>query len=105
MADTKPWGILRLDFSKPPRVDIIIMQESGVVPMGGHSKARYSSTDTLPEWLQRKVSVLMGIDYNVITEDIPGIGRRISRAVFWVHCTAGETLGRNPRTKSKSPGP
>jgi hypothetical protein len=105
MIEEKPWGTLRLDFGKSPAVSIIIMQESGVVPIGGGSPVRYATADSLPEWLQRKVSVLMGVDYNIPTEPIPGIGRRISRHVFWVFCTAGETLGRNPRKKSKKPSP
>ena len=55
-------------------------------------KRLYSSVDSLPEWMQKKLAVLMGIDHNKQNEELEGIGRRVSGHVFWVYPYEGESL-------------
>lgn len=69
--------------------------------MGEDATLHYDSVDCLPEWAQRKLAVLMGIDHTAVNEDIPNVGRRISRYVFWVYLSVGEKLGSYPRKKGK----
>lgn len=52
----------------------------------------YDSVDDLPEWMQQKLAVLSGIDCSKPTEELEGIGRRVSSHVFWVYPSAGEKL-------------
>lgn len=52
----------------------------------------YDSVDDLPEWMQRKLAVLSSIDCSNLTEELEGVGRRISGHVFWVYPSAGEKL-------------
>ena len=44
----------------------------------------YKSIDQLPKWMQDKLHVLAMMDYKPPTKTVEGIGRRISRDVFWV---------------------
>lgn len=44
----------------------------------------YSSIEQLPDWMQKKLYVLSMMDYTPPTKTVEGIGRRISRDVFWV---------------------
>ena len=50
----------------------------------------YDSVDELPEWMQRKIAVLMIFDPEKPMDEIKGIGRRISRGTFWVYPDEGE---------------
>lgn len=59
---------------------------------GEEGKRLYSSVDSLPEWMQRKLAVLMSIDHNRENEELEGIGRRVSGHVFWVYPSEGESL-------------
>ena len=47
-------------------------------------EGHYSRIEDLPEWMQRKLHVLSMMDYNPPTKTVEGVGRRISRDVFWV---------------------
>ncbi len=44
----------------------------------------YSKIEDLPEWMRKKLHVLSMMDYKPPTKTVEGIGRRISRDVFWV---------------------
>lgn len=44
----------------------------------------YQSTDDLPEWMQERLAVLMVMRHEPPTTEVEGVGRRISRDVFWV---------------------
>lgn len=113
MPDT-PWGVVRLDFSRPPRVTAMLWGYDNLVvtPIAGRSEMVYRSQESLPEWMQRKLAVLMGIDHESINEAIPEVGRRVSKHIYWVYRSLGENLeisdtrkpnGTNTRKKSKSP--
>lgn len=45
----------------------------------------YTAVDSLPQWLQERLAVLMVASSTPPTADIPEIGRRISERVFWVY--------------------
>jgi len=55
-------------------------------------KKFYGDVDNLPEWVQNQVAVLMLLDPNNKNSDIKGVGRRISKNVFWIY-KEGEQLG------------
>ena len=64
----------------------------------------YDSVDELPEWMQRKIAVLMIFDPEKPMEEIKGIGRRISRGTFWVFPDEGEDDGDDTRTPCEITG-
>jgi hypothetical protein len=64
----------------------------------------YDSVDVLPEWMQRKIAVLMIFDPEKPMDEIKGIGRRISRGTFWVYPEEGEDDGNDTRTPCESTG-
>lgn len=43
------------------------------------------SPDTLPDWMQERLAVLMMTPVEFPTVEIPTVGRRISGTVFWVY--------------------
>ena len=47
-------------------------------------ESAYDSVEVLPQWVQDRLAVLMVLDPTQINEEISGVGRRISRNVFWV---------------------
>lgn len=52
----------------------------------------YASVDTLPEWMQRKLAVLMLLNPDEPEKkEISGIGRRISENVYWVYLDGSDT--------------
>lgn len=65
---------------------------------------RYDSLQALPEWMQRKIAVLMTFDPAKVTDEIPDLGARVSDGVFWVFGTDGETLGCDPGIQGQSSG-
>lgn len=111
-----PWGVVRVDFSRPPKVTVMLWGYDNLVvtPIAGRSEMVYRSQESLPEWMQRKLAVLMGIDYESINEAVPEVGRRVSKHIYWVYRSLGENLetataetrnGTNTRKKSKGPRP
>jgi len=48
-------------------------------------KQHYTNVDDLPAWTKEKLAVLMILDASKKSEEIDGIGRRISNEVFWVY--------------------
>lgn len=65
---------------------------------------RYDGVQVLPEWMQRKIAVLMTLDPTKVTDEIPDLGARVSEGVFWVFGIDGETLGCDPRSEGQSSG-
>lgn len=53
-------------------------------------KKFYHDVDNLPEWVQNQVAVLMLLDPNNKNSDIKGVGRRISKNVFWIYKEGGQ---------------
>jgi hypothetical protein len=65
---------------------------------------RYDNVQVLPEWMQRKIAVLMTLDPAKVTDEIPDLGAHVSHNVFWVFAIDGETLGCDPRSEGQSSG-
>lgn len=75
------------------------MAPVGVTPYGftdsvdlGHTVI-YDNVDSLPEWMREKLAVLVTLRFDVPTEELVGLGRRVSEHVFWVYARGNETLG------------
>jgi len=62
-------------------------------------KKFYDSVDNLPEWVQNQVAVLMILDVDKKNNDIEGVGKRISKNVFWIY-KKEEQLGDDTRKPS-----
>jgi hypothetical protein len=45
----------------------------------------YINSDVLPKWVQERLAVLMMMTSTPPTEEVEGVGRRISRDVYWVY--------------------
>jgi len=65
---------------------------------------RYDNVQVLPEWMQRKIAVLMTLDPTKVTDEIPDLGAHVAHNVFWVFAIDGETLGCDPRSEGQSSG-
>lgn len=50
----------------------------------------YSDFSRLPKWMQEKLHVMLMLDDTAPTEHIEGLGRRISKYVFWLEIPKGE---------------
>lgn len=57
----------------------------------------------LPNWMQRRLAVLMVMPCTPPTHYVENIGRRIEENVFWIHYTGDETDGDDTRKESKEP--
>tara|TARA_R100001460_G_scaffold107966_1_gene157792 strand:+ start:2861 stop:3199 length:339 start_codon:yes stop_codon:yes gene_type:complete len=58
--------------------------------------------NNLPSWMRRKLAVLKMRSYDPPTEDIPEIGQRISKYIFWIYPNEGHTDGDDTGEKSKA---
>jgi hypothetical protein len=57
-------------------------------------KKSYDGVDSLPQWVQDKLAVLLLLDHTKSNKEVENIGRRINKSVFWVF--KGEDDGDNP---------
>lgn len=97
-------SVLRVDVSPFKIVSIMQWGIDSESHLATDRPVLYDGVDALPEWMQRKLSVLMTLAYDQPTEELATIGRRISKYVFWVYPSVGETIGSDPRSKSKGRG-
>jgi hypothetical protein len=65
----------------PDGVDVICFGMGVDTIHDGH----YINADVLPKWVQERLAVLMMMSYTPPTEEVEGVGRRISRDVYWVY--------------------
>ena len=66
----------------PDGIDIVCFGLSSVdSDINGH----YDRTDDLPEWVKERLAVLMITSSTPPTQEVAGIGRRISSHVYWVY--------------------
>lgn len=61
-------------------------------------KMRYDNINALPKWAQEKLAVLMVLDPDKVNNDVVGVGRRISRNIYWLY--KENENGNNPRGES-----
>ena len=69
----------------PDGVDVICFGMGVDTIHDGH----YINADVLPKWVQERLAVLMMMSYTPPTEEVEGVGRRISRDVYWVYKPTG----------------
>jgi hypothetical protein len=65
----------------PDGVDVVCFGMGVDTMHDGH----YINADVLPKWVQERLAVLMMMTYTPPTEEVEGVGRRISRDVYWVY--------------------
>ena len=66
----------------PDGIDIVCFGLSSIdSPIDGH----YDRTDDLPNWVKERLAVLMITSGIPPTQEVAGIGRRISSHVYWVY--------------------
>lgn len=65
----------------PDGVDVVCFGMGVDTKHDGH----YINADVLPKWVQERLAVLMMMTYTPPTEEVEGVGRRISRDVYWVY--------------------
>lgn len=70
----------------------------------------FNSVDDLPAWMKNKLAVLSTLNYNVVNEQIPNVGARVSKNVFWVYPDpgveeqTGECFGEYARSVGQASG-
>ena len=65
----------------PDGVDVVCFGMGVDTIYDGH----YINVDVLPKWVQERLAVLMMMTSTPPTEEVEGVGRRISRDVYWVY--------------------
>lgn len=65
----------------PDGVDVVCFGMGVDTVHDGH----YINADVLPKWVQERLAVLMMMTPTPPTEEVEGVGRRISRDVYWVY--------------------
>ena len=66
----------------PDGIDIVCFGLSSIdSPIDGH----YDQPDDLPNWVKERLAVLMITSSTPPTQEVAGIGRRISSHVYWVY--------------------
>jgi len=60
----------------------------------------YFSVDHLPNWIRERLAVLAMESFEPPTEDIAGVGRRISEWVYWVEAPDKQELASNNTRKN-----
>jgi len=63
-------------------VDVICF---GLENVDSNIDGHYDTPNDLPSWIQERLAVLMITSPSPPTKEVAGIGRRISRDVFWVY--------------------
>jgi hypothetical protein len=65
----------------PDGVDVVCFGMGVDTIHDGH----YINVDVLPKWVQERLAVLMMMTHTPPTEEVEGVGRRISHDVYWVY--------------------
>lgn len=74
--------IYRVDLG---RSDKILVTCYGIDSIDSVLKPYYNSVNDLPDWVQKRLSVLMLLDPDKTNNDVAKVGRRINRTVFWIY--------------------
>ena len=68
-------------FISPRGVDIVCF---GIESIDSQCEGHYDKVDDLPCWVKQRLAVLMVLSFTPPTQELEGVGRRISEKVFWV---------------------
>ena len=66
----------------PDGVDVISF---GLFGVDSFFEGHYSRPDDLPQWVKERLAVLMITSATPPTQEVAGVGRRISSHVYWVY--------------------
>ena len=66
----------------PDGIDIICF---GLSSIDSHINGHYDRSDDLPNWVKERLAVLMITSGTPPTQEVAGVGRRISSHVYWVY--------------------
>jgi len=72
----------RLAITKKGKVEVMCF---GFTSVDRELKPSYNSVDDLPNWVKERLAVLSIVDPTPPTPEVEGVGRRISKNVFWVY--------------------
>jgi hypothetical protein len=82
-SDEPPRQYLRVQIYPPKNGKCKVVIQRFSMPFEDVS---FPNVSDLPEWITKKIAVLsMCNPDDHPTPDIPGVGRRISRSVYWVY--------------------
>ena len=89
---------IRLSINKNGSINTITWpEESGMFKSIDDA---YASVDALPDWVQRKLAVLMLLDADEPNKkEVVDIGRRISENVYWIYLD-GSNTGKESKDQS-----
>ncbi len=57
----------------------------GMYPLDRSIDGTYASVDELPEWMQSKLAVLIMLSTPPPTNDVDGVGSKLSPYLYWVY--------------------
>jgi hypothetical protein len=57
----------------------------GMNSVDSEAEGFYSSVDDLPNWIQKRMAVLLLCDPTPPTEEVRGVGFRVDADTFWVY--------------------
>jgi hypothetical protein len=57
----------------------------GIENVDSDADATYDSIQELPQWMQERIAVLSMMSHEPPTANVVGVGRRISKSVYWVY--------------------
>lgn len=63
-------------------VDVICI---GMEKVDAYLEGVYDGLDKLPQWMQERIAILSMLSAEPPTEDVVGVGRRISVHTYWVY--------------------
>ena len=72
----------RIDVRSNGRVEVLCF---GIESIDTELEGYYDSLQDLPKWVQERIALLSMLKSEPPTEDVEGVGRRISESTYWVY--------------------
>lgn len=63
----------------------VVVISFGMEPLALAVEGTYSGVEELPQWMQDKLHVLQILHEPPPVTDVPGVGRRMARNLYWVY--------------------
>ena len=70
-----------------PETNVVEISCIGINRLDTALEDTYVSVDALPEWVQKKLALLMMTSPVPPTHGVAGVGRRMEDNIYWVHYT------------------
>ena len=65
----------------------VVVMSLGLDDLGSEIEGKYNDVSELPNWLQVRLAILTMAPATIPSNEVEGVGRRISDTVFWVFGT------------------